>query len=231
MDFSGNLDSLPFLQYETSMTPNDVRQENHSTHLTQNYDTSQQPPGAEVASHTTFTFPGQAEPSLQNSLPPGHINLEGDASRMLTQFSVDFHGHEQEAGLYPPSPPSSDSSPAYMSHLRASIPRVFYLFPNWVTVLRRDLRPLGPTVPKPRYPGKSILSSRSNPLSLFVSASIDAHTIPTRRWCILRCWYGRTRTSSRIFRDPIYCDATLPPTLAGSPYPLRTAASWLARNT
>ena len=106
-----------------------------------------------------------------------------------------------------------------------------YLFPNWVTGLRRDLRPLGPTVPKPRYPGKSILSSRSNPLSLFVSASIDAHTIPTRRWCILRCWYGRTRTSSRIFRDPIYCDATLPPTLAGSPYPLRTAASWLARNT
>jgi hypothetical protein len=126
MDPSGNLVvSLPFLQYETSMTPNDVPQENHSAHLTQNYDTSQQPPGAEVASHTTFTFPGQAEPSLQNSLPQEHINLEGDASRMLTQFPVNFHGHEHEAGSYPPTPPSSDSSHSYVSHLRASIPGTF----------------------------------------------------------------------------------------------------------
>ncbi|KAF8268523.1 hypothetical protein EI94DRAFT_1143238 [Lactarius quietus] len=121
MDPSSNLDSL-FLQYETSMTPNDVRQENPSPHLTQHYDTSQQPPGAEVAGHTTFSFPGQAEPSLQNSLPQGHIHIEEDASRMLTQYPVKFQGHEQEAGLYPPSPLSSDSPPpSHASQLRASL--------------------------------------------------------------------------------------------------------------
>jgi hypothetical protein len=107
------------------MTPNDGQQDNPSPHLTQNYDTSQQPPGAEVAGHATFTFPGQAESSLQNSLPQAHINLE-EARRMLTQFPVNFQGHEQEAGLYPPSTPSSDSSSSsHASQLRASVPGTF----------------------------------------------------------------------------------------------------------
>lgn len=42
---------------------------------------------------------------------------------MLTQFPVNFQGHEQEAGLYPPSTPSSDSSSSsHASQLRASVP-------------------------------------------------------------------------------------------------------------
>lgn len=142
MDPSCNLDSLSFLPYEPSMTPNDGQQDNPSPHLRQNYDTSQQPPGAEVAGHVTFTFPGQAEPSLPNSLPRGHINLEEETSRMLTQFPVNLQGHEQEAGLYPPSTASSDSSSSsHASQLRASVPGTF-LFLSWVTLLRCELSPL-----------------------------------------------------------------------------------------
>lgn len=125
------------------MTPNDGQQDNPSPHLTQNYDTSQQPPGAEVASHGTFTFPGQAEPSLHNSLPQGHINIDEETSRMLTHIPVNFQGHEQEACIYPPSTPSSDSS----SSSHASVPGMF-LFLSRVTLLRCELSPLEFITPK-----------------------------------------------------------------------------------
>ncbi|KAH8989544.1 hypothetical protein EDB92DRAFT_1947265 [Lactarius akahatsu] len=88
------------------MTPNDERQDNPST---QNYTSSQQPPGAEVAGPPTFTYPGQAEPPLQDSLQQGHANLEEDTSQMLTQFSVSFQGEEPETSLYSPSLPCSVS--------------------------------------------------------------------------------------------------------------------------
>ncbi|KAH8989546.1 hypothetical protein EDB92DRAFT_848490 [Lactarius akahatsu] len=106
MDPSSNLHSLSYFQYETLMTPNDERQENPST---QNYNSSQQPPGAEVAGPPTFTYPGQAEPPLQDSLQQGHANLEEDTSQMLTQLSVSFQGDEPETSLYPPSPRCSVS--------------------------------------------------------------------------------------------------------------------------
>jgi hypothetical protein len=221
MDPSCNLDS--FFQYDTSMTSNDV-QDNPSPHLTPNYDTSQQPPGAEVAGHATFTFPGQAEPSLQNPLPQGHITLEEEASRILTQFPVNFQSHEQEAGIYPPSTPSSDSSSSsHASQLRASVPGTF-LFLSWVTLLRCELSPLELIIPNAQYLGKSIPASQSNPLSLIFSASLDVHA---RNSCARESRHGRTRTSSRLPKVTTHH----PPTRAGSPYPLRTAGSWLARNT
>ncbi|KAH9172635.1 hypothetical protein EDB89DRAFT_2069533 [Lactarius sanguifluus] len=97
------------------MTPNDERQENP---LTQNHNSSQQPPGAEVAGAPTFTYPGQAGPPLQDSLPQGHANLEEDTSQMFTQFSVSFQGEEPETGLYPPSPPCSVSpTPSHTSQV------------------------------------------------------------------------------------------------------------------
>ncbi|KAH9011799.1 hypothetical protein EDB85DRAFT_2159601 [Lactarius pseudohatsudake] len=97
------------------MTPNDQRQENPSTH---NYNGSQQPPGAEVAAPPTFTYPGQAGPPLQDSLPQGHANLEEDTSQMFTQFSVSFQGEEPETGLYPPSPRCSVSpTPSHTSQV------------------------------------------------------------------------------------------------------------------
>ena len=219
MDSSRNLESLSYPQYEArydaSMFPNDGRQENPSLHLIQNHDTS--PPGADT-SRTTFTFPGQAEPSLQNSLSPGHINsIEENASRMLTQFPVNFQGHEQDAGLYPPSPPSSDSpSPSHVSQLRPSLPGTL-LFSSWMdhsTELRGDLRPLGPIVPNTRYLRNSILTSHSNSRSFFFSTNLIAHA---RKSCARKDSYERTRTSGRIF---IYHHAIHPSTLAGSQYPL-----------
>ncbi len=125
MDPSSDLHS--YLQYETPMTPNDERQENPFPHSTQNYNSSQQPPGAEVARPPTFTVPRQAEPSLQDSLPQGHINLEEDTSRMLTQFSVGFQGDELETSLYPLSPPCSVSpTPSHTS--QASLPGTLLFF-------------------------------------------------------------------------------------------------------
>ncbi|KAH9172638.1 hypothetical protein EDB89DRAFT_1905949 [Lactarius sanguifluus] len=118
MDPSGNLHSLSYFQYEAPMTPNDERQENLST---QSYNSSQQPPGAEVAGAPTFTFPGQAGPSLQDSLPQGHVNLEDDTSQIFTQFSVSFQDDEPETGLYPLSPPCS-VSPAPSHTSQVSLP-------------------------------------------------------------------------------------------------------------
>ncbi|KAH8994121.1 hypothetical protein EDB86DRAFT_1284827 [Lactarius hatsudake] len=100
--------------YET-MTPNDERQENFST---KNYNSSQQPPGAEVAGPPILTYPGQAGPPLQDSLPQGHASLEEDTSQMFTQFSVSFQGDEPETSLYPPSPPCSVSpTPSHTSQV------------------------------------------------------------------------------------------------------------------
>ncbi|KAH9043515.1 hypothetical protein EDB83DRAFT_2523812 [Lactarius deliciosus] len=97
------------------MTPNDERQDNPST---QNYNGSQQPPGAEVAAPPTFTYPGQAGPPVQDLLPQGHAKLEEDTSQMFTQFSVSFQGDEPETGLYPPSPPCSVSpTPSHTSQV------------------------------------------------------------------------------------------------------------------
>ncbi|KAH9043517.1 hypothetical protein EDB83DRAFT_1586719 [Lactarius deliciosus] len=115
MNSSGNLHSLSHFQYETSMTPNDERQEKPST---QNYNSSQQPPGAEVAAPPTFTYPGQAGPPLQDSHPQGHASLEEDTSQMFTQFPVGFQGDEPETSLYPPSPPCSVSpTPSHTSQV------------------------------------------------------------------------------------------------------------------
>jgi hypothetical protein len=130
-------------QYDTPMTPNDGRQENPSPHLTQNYDNPQPPPGAEAAGPNTFIPPWQADFSLQDSLPQGHINLEEDTtSRMLTQFSVGFLGDEPEKSLYPRSPPVSVSpSPSHTSQVHASLPGTL-LFSSRVTALRHDHRSL-----------------------------------------------------------------------------------------
>ncbi|KAI9447350.1 hypothetical protein BJY52DRAFT_1193350 [Lactarius psammicola] len=104
------------------MTPNDARQESPSPHLTQNYNRSQQPPGAEVAGPHTFTLLRQAEPSLQDSHPQGHTNLEKDASQMLAQFSIGFQGDEPETSPYPPSPPCSVSpTPSHTSQVCAPL--------------------------------------------------------------------------------------------------------------
>ncbi|KAI9436653.1 hypothetical protein H4582DRAFT_2078283 [Lactarius indigo] len=97
------------------MTPNDERQENL---LTQNYNSSQQPPGADVAGPPTFTYSGQAGPSLQDSLPQGHASFEEDTSQMITQFSISFQGNGPETSLYPLSPPCSVSpTPSHRSQV------------------------------------------------------------------------------------------------------------------
>ncbi|KAH8994122.1 hypothetical protein EDB86DRAFT_3169352 [Lactarius hatsudake] len=163
MNQSSNLHSLSYFQYETAMTPKDERQDDPST---QNYNSSQQPPGAEVAAPPTFTYPGQAGPPLQDSLPLRRADLEEDTSQMFTQFSVSFQGDEPETSLYSPSPPCS-VSPAPSHTSQVSLPGNWNsLFPGpdaLGTLFQHHIPTRSPSVSQPSTMPTRTLRGRRGP--------------------------------------------------------------------
>jgi hypothetical protein len=139
MNSYNNLDPSLFSQHDNHMPPNDIQADYQTPSMTQNYDTFQQLPGAEVIVPPTFCFSRTAEPSFRQLLPHRNTQMER-ASFSHSPPSTDSQSERYPTSSGAPSREGSISPLTSQGHiLQASHPSKSQ-FPRCVVALRRILR-------------------------------------------------------------------------------------------